>query len=265
MPIAARWKALIGVVGVLLSAQLWAPPAGADPPVAGYRIVHTYPHDPQAFTEGLFYLDGELYESTGQLGQSTLRRVRLEDGKVEQSRAIDANLFGEGIVNWKNEIISLTWRDQVGFIWDLHTFAKLATFHYSGEGWALTQNGKSLILSDGTSTLHFLDPVTLREVRQIQVTADGVPVVNLNELEWVKGEILANVWMTDRIARINPVTGAVKGWIDLSTLPEAAGQVDRDAVLNGIAYDRQHDRLFVTGKEWPHLYEIKLTEAAAGR
>jgi glutaminyl-peptide cyclotransferase len=249
-------KVLLACVG-LLSAFAGAP--GWAQPVSAYRVVHAYPHDPHAFTEGLFYLNGFLYESTGEPGRSTIRKVRLSDGVVLRSRSIAPNLFGEGIVNWGDQIISLTWRDEVGFRWDLGTFKPLAEFHYQGEGWAMTQNGKAIILSDGSSVLHVLDPKTLGEVRRVSVTAAGQPVPNLNELEWVRGEILANVWMTNRIARIDPDTGVVKAWIDLSALPEAANQADPDAVLNGIAYDREHDRLFVTGKDWPHLYEIKLT------
>jgi glutamine cyclotransferase len=239
-------------------AAAWSLAAQATP-IQGYKVKAVYPHDDHAYTEGLFYLDGQLFESTGQEGQSTIRRVRLKDGAVLQSVSIAPNLFGEGIVNWDDEIISLTWRNQVGFRWDLKTFAPKATFQYAGEGWALTQNGKNLILSDGSPILHVLDPVTLREVRQIRVTADGRAVANLNELEWVKGEILANIWQTNRIARIDPQTGVVKAWIDLSGLPETARARDMDAVLNGIAYDAEHDRLFVTGKDWPHLYEIGLT------
>ena len=245
-------------LAVTFAAPLTAGPAAAGTPTTPYTIVHTFPHDTHAFTEGLFYLNGFLYESTGEPGQSTIRRERLSDGKVLQSTSIDPTLFGEGVVAWKNQIISLTWRDQVGFRWNLKTFAKEGEFHYTGEGWALTQDGKHLILSDGTPTLHVLDPITLRQVRQINVTADGQPLSNLNELEWVKGEILANVWMTSHIARIDPHTGVVKGWIDLSQLPEVLTQTNPDAVLNGIAYDAAHDRLFVTGKDWPHLYEIKL-------
>jgi glutamine cyclotransferase len=232
--------------------------AAAAVPVQGYAVKAVYPHDDQAYTEGLFYLHGLLFESTGIEGRSTIRRVRLRDGAVLQSQSIAPNLFGEGIVNWGDEIISLTWRNQLGFRWDLKTFARKATFHYPGEGWALTQNGKNLIMSDGSPTLRVLDPVTFRVVRRIKVTADGQPVFNLNELEWVKGEILANIWQTNQIARIDPQTGAVKAWIDLTGLPETLRSPDADAVLNGIAYDSEHDRLFVTGKDWPHLYEIRL-------
>lgn len=249
-----RW--LSAALAGALCAAIWSP-AAAAPPVYGYEVKATYPHDPGAFTEGLFYLDGALFESTGLEGQSTIRKVRLKDGRVLQSKAISPSLFGEGIVNWGGEIISLTWRDQVGFRWDLKTFALRSSFRYAGEGWALTQNGRHLIMSDGTPVLKMLDPKTFREVRRITVTSDGRPVPNLNELEWVKGEVLANVWQTNLIARIDPKTGAVKGWIDMSGLPETR-QRGSDAVLNGIAYDAAADRLFVTGKNWPRLYEIKL-------
>ncbi|WP_394762792.1 glutaminyl-peptide cyclotransferase [Phenylobacterium sp.] len=254
-------QALVGMG--LLSATV-APPAVAAVPTGGLAIKHIYPHDTGAFTEGLFYLGGDLFESTGMPGRSDVRRVRLVDGVVLQAQPIAANLFGEGIVNWGGEILSLTWQDQIGFRWDLKALKPKTSFRYAGEGWALTQDGKHLIMSDGTPILRFRDPVTFKEVRHIQVTADGRPVPNLNELEWVKGEILANVWQTHLIARIDPVTGKVKAWIDLGSLPETQGG-NPDAVLNGIAYDREHDRLFVTGKYWPHLYEIRLTPPKAGR
>jgi glutaminyl-peptide cyclotransferase len=246
---------------VALALLLAAGPAAAALPVYGFDVKATYPHDPGAYTEGLFYLDGVLYESTGQWGRSGIRKVRLRDGAVLQAQAIAPTLFGEGIVNWGGELISLTWRDHVGFRWDLRTFRQIGTFEVPGEGWALTQDGKTLIMSDGTPVLRFLDPKTLAVVRRLTVTAEGQPLVNINELEWVKGEILANIWQTNRIARIDPVTGAVKGWIDLTGLPETVEPHDQDSVLNGIAYDREHDRLFVTGKQWPHLYEIRITPA----
>lgn len=242
-----------------LAAMVVGAPAAAAIPTGGFAIKHVYPHDPGAFTEGLFYLRGDLFESTGMPGQSNVRRVRLADGVVLQSQAIAPNLFGEGIVNWGDEIVSLTWQDHIGFRWDLKRLKPKATFHYAGEGWALTQDGKHLIMSDGTPVLRFRDPVTFKEVRHIQVTADGQPVGNLNELEWVKGEILANIWQTRLIARIDPRSGKVKAWIDMAGLPETQGRGNPDAVLNGMAYDREHDRLFVTGKYWPHLYEVRLT------
>jgi len=246
-------------------ALAWGVSAWAGLPVYGVKVKASYPHDTRAYTEGLFWLDGSLFESTGLVGQSNIRRVRLADGAILQSQAISPAMFGEGIVNWGGEIISLTWRDQVGFRWDLKTLTLKSSFTYPGEGWALTQNGKHLIMSDGTPTLRVLDPRTLKVVRRIPVTADGKPVVNLNELEWVKGEVLANIWQTNVIARIDPATGRVKGWIDLSGLPEASRRRDADAVLNGIAYDKAGDRLFVTGKNWPRLYEITLTPAKAAR
>lgn len=247
----------------LAATACFAPPATAATPVDSIKVVHVYPHDTGAFTEGLFYLNGDLYESTGIPGQSNIRRVRLRDGQVLQSQMIPPQMFGEGIVNWGSEIVSLTWQDQTGFRWDLKTFARKASFRYPGEGWALTQDGVHLIMSDGTPWLRILAPATFRELRRVQVTADGRPVANLNELEWVKGEVLANIWQTNRIARIDPATGKVKAWIDLSDLPEATGAGVPDAVLNGIAYDREHDRLFVTGKYWPHLYEIRLVPPKA--
>lgn len=225
----------------------------------GVRVVRSYPHDPAAFTQGLIYRDGKLYESTGLEGASTIREVRLEDGKVLRSVALPASLFGEGIVDWKRELISITWRSGIGFRWDRASFRKLGEFRYPGEGWGLTRNRREIIMSDGTAVLRFLDPVTLAERRRLTVVEDGLPLINLNELEWVKGEILANVWLTDTIARIDPRTGRVKGRIDLSALRPGAGRGD-DEVLNGIAYDAARDRLFVTGKLWPRLYEIKLAK-----
>lgn len=252
-------------IALAVFAAAWACAAHAALPVNGVTVKASYPHDVRAYTEGLFYLDGSLFESTGLVGQSNIRRVRLSDGAVLQSQAIAPSMFGEGIVNWGGEIISLTWRDQVGFRWDLKTLAMKSSWSYPGEGWALTQNGVNLFMSDGTPVIRVLDPKTLKVVRKIRVTAEGQPVANLNELEWVKGEILANVWQTNAIARIDPKSGVVRGWIDLSALPEARSRRDQDAVLNGIAYDKAKDRLFVTGKNWPHLYEIKLTPPKAGR
>jgi len=255
---APSWARLTG--GLLAAA--WAKAALAALPVQGVEVKAAYPHDARAFTQGLLYLDGQLFESTGLEGQSTIRKVRLKDGAVLQSKAISPELFGEGMVNWGNELISVTWQDRVGFRWDLKTFALRTSFAYPGEGWALTQDGKSLIMSDGTPFLRFLDPRTFKEIRRVRVTAEGRPVANLNEIEWVKGEVLANIWQTSLIARIDPRSGAVKGWIDLSDLPETKRRPNPDAVANGIAYDGQGDRLFVTGKLWPRLYEVRLKPAA---
>jgi glutaminyl-peptide cyclotransferase len=239
------------------------------PPVSGlglpaapnltFRVVNTYPHDRAAYTEGLVVDGGAVYEGTGLNGQSTLRQVDLESGKVLQSAALGPQHFGEGVTTWNDQIIQLTWKSHLGFVYDRATFKLLKTFNYPTEGWGLTQDGASLITSDGTSTLHFMDPVTFQETKRITVTDQGRPVVNLNELEYVRGEILANVWQTDRIARIAPETGAVIGWIDLAGLLNPAERPPSvDAVLNGIAYDAGHDRLFVTGKLWPKLFEITL-------
>jgi glutaminyl-peptide cyclotransferase len=224
----------------------------------GYKVVHAYPHDQRAFTQGLIYLDGHLYESTGLKGQSSLRMEDLDTGTILQHADMPAQYFGEGLTNWGSTLIQLTWQSHIGFVYDRFSFRVLRTFEYSGEGWGLTQDGKNLILSDGTATLRFLDPATFREVRRITVESKGEPVTKLNELEYIHGEIYANIWYTDRIARISPRTGAVLGWIDLSGLLAPDERTNPGAVLNGIAYDAQHDRLFVTGKLWPKLFEIKV-------
>jgi glutaminyl-peptide cyclotransferase len=229
-------------------------------PEYGYDVVHTYSHDPQAYTQGLFYLNGFLYEGTGQWGQSSVRKVRLETGEVLEKRDIPEQYFGEGIINWKDRLIEITWKSQEGFIYDLASFVPKGHFSYPGEGWGLTQDGKRIIMSDGTSELRFWDPETLREMGRVRVTADGVPVDQLNELEWVKGEVFANIYQTDRIARIDPSSGKVTGWIDLRGILSAADRVRQVDVLNGIAYDPRTDRLWVTGKWWPKLFEIKLVK-----
>jgi glutamine cyclotransferase len=229
----------------------------------GYRIVHTYPHDPQAYTQGLLYKDGYLYESTGLNGRSSLRIVDLETGRVLQKADVPAQYFAEGLASWGSSLIQLTWQSHIAFVYDRFSFRLLHTFTYKGEGWGLTEDGKSLILSDGTATLRFFDPGTFREVRHIVVKDRGSEVTQLNELEYVQGEIYANVWHTDRIARISPATGKVLGWIDLSGLLSPGQVSDPEAVLNGIAYDAAHDRLFVTGKLWPKLFEIQIVPEAA--
>jgi glutamine cyclotransferase len=254
-----KFRALgIAALALLLGAPVFSAPASAAVPVYGYQVLRAYPHDPQAFTEGLFYRDGELYESTGLEGHSTIRRVNLETGQVLQQREIAPQYFGEGIIAWKDRLVELTWQSHIGFVYDLKTFSPISSFQYPGEGWALTRDDHRLIMSDGTPDIRFLDPETLAETGRIHVTDDGRPVRNINELEWVKGEIYANIWQTDLIARIDPESGKVVGWIDLRGLlkPEDIhGQVD---VLNGIAYDAEHDRLFVTGKLWSKLFEIRL-------
>ena len=228
-------------------------------PVYGYRVIHTYPHDKTAFTEGLFWRDGYLYESTGLEGRSFIRKVALNTGHSVQSRTVPSQYFGEGIVAWKDRLIELTWQSHVGFVYNLKTLEPISSFPYPGEGWALTHDDKRLIMSDGTSQLRFLDPDSLNEIARVTVTDEGRPVADINELEYVRGEVLANIWHTNRIARIDPADGHVKGWIDLSGLLKPTEISDpREGVLNGIAYDAKDDRLFVTGKLWPKLFEIKI-------
>ena len=236
----------------------------AEVPTYGYQVVRTFPHDTHAFTEGLFYLKGDLYESTGLNGQSEIRREQLDSGKVLARIALPDRYFGEGIVEWGQRLVQLTWRGQVGFVYDLATLHQQSQFAYQGEGWGLTQNGRWLIMSDGTPELRFLNPDTLAETGRLEVTYEGRPLRNLNELEWVRGEIYANVWQTDWIARIDPDSGAVVGLIDLRGLLPANERVPGETdVLNGIAYDAQGDRLFVTGKNWPRLFQIRLRRKAS--
>ena len=245
------------IIAVMTFVVGFAPPQFKQAPVSGYEVVRTYPHDPKAFTQGLFYLDGFLYEGTGMHGESSIRKVRLENGEVVQIHRLEERYFGEGIAAVGNTIVQLTWQTEVGFVYDLKTFERQRTFTYEGEGWGLTYDGSRLIMSDGTEALRFLDPKTLKETGRVIVKDGGRPVPQLNELEIVKGEIYANVWGQDRIARISPKTGQVLGWIDLRGLlsPQEAAGVD---VLNGIAYDAAGDRLFVTGKWWPKLFEIRV-------
>ena len=222
------------------------------------QVVHTFPHDSKAFTQGLVYVDGYLFESTGIAGQSSLRKEDLETGGILQFHDVPSQYFAEGLTNWEDTLIQLTWESHIAFVYDRSTFRLLRTFHYEGEGWGLTQDGKSLILSDGTATLRFFDPATFHEQRSIVVKDRGKPVTQVNELEFVHGEIFANIWHSDRIARISPATGKVVGWIDLTGLLPENQRSGPEAVLNGIAYDAAKDRLFVTGKLWPRIFEIKL-------
>jgi glutamine cyclotransferase len=240
----------------LIGALVLIAPAQADTP---WKLVRSYPHDTSAFTEGLFYLDGALYESTGLEGQSEIRKVALKTGKVLQRRVIERPYFGEGIVNWKDRLVSLTWRHGQGFVWKLADFTPISGFRYDGEGWGMTQDGHSLIMSDGTAQIRFLDPDSLAEERRITVRWNGRPVDRLNELEYVKGEIWANIWYDTKIARIDPRTGAIIDWIDVAALRKAAGATDSEAVANGIAYDAKTDRVFITGKNWSKLFEIKVS------
>jgi len=237
----------------------WITGCAAAQQTDGYKVVHAYPHDTHAFTQGLVYIDGHLYESTGLVGQSSLRMEDLETGRIERYQDDPGKFFAEGLTNWGETLIQLTWQDHAVMVYDRASFRLLRTMRYPGEGWGLTQDGKSLILSDGSAVLHFLDPTNLHELRRISVRDSSAPVTQLNELEFIHGEIYANVWHTDRIARISPSTGQVIGWIDLKGLLPPDLRSNGEAVLNGIAYDAPHDRLLVTGKLWPRIFEIKLT------
>ncbi len=229
-------------------------------PVYGYEIVNTFPHDPLAFTQGLIFQDGSLLESTGQNGKSSLRRVELKTGKVLQKADVPGLYFAEGMTLFNGKIYQLTWQNHKGFIYDPTTFEKQGEFRYDGEGWGLTHDAESLILSDGTYQIRFLDPQTFEVKKTISVYGHGKPLEEINELEYVKGEIYANIWHEDRIARIDPQTGKIVGWIDLAGLLPAGEVTSEEAVLNGIAYDETGDRLFVTGKLWPKLFEIRLKQ-----
>lgn len=240
------------VLSVSSSVATWAAP------VEGYKVIHTYPHDSAAYTQGLIYLDGNLYEGTGLNGHSSIRMVDLATGKVLQHYELPGEYFGEGLTDWGSTLVELTWKAQMGFVYDRFSFRQLRTFNYSGEGWGLTHDRTSLIMSDGTPYLRFLDPKTFKEIRRVKVTDDGKPIDQINELEYIHGEVYANIWQTNRIARISPATGKVIAWIDLSGILPGYDGSDGNAVLNGIAYDAKTDRLFVTGKLWPKLFEIKL-------
>ncbi len=228
-------------------------------PVYKYTVIHAYPHDRNAFTQGLAFDDGFLYEGTGLYGHSTLRSLELTTGEILQVRELPSQFFGEGITIYKNKIIQLTWQSNLGFVYDKYSFDLLQTFNYSSEGWGITHDGQRLIMSDGTATLRYLDPDTLVEIGSIEVRDHNGPVDRLNELEYVNGEIYANVWQTEYIARISPDTGRVIGWVDLKGLLDSEDMSKQVDVLNGIAYDIKDDRLFVTGKFWPKIFEIVLT------
>jgi glutaminyl-peptide cyclotransferase len=223
----------------------------------GVTVVHRWPHDPTAFTEGLEIHDGLLYEATGLVGQSGVRVSDPSTGNIIRRLTLGQPYFGEGISVFRGKLYELTWTTGVGFIYDTATFTKRGSFTYSGEGWGMTHDSVSLIMSDGTNVLRFLDPATLHVQSALTVTAAGLPVTHLNELEWIKGEIWANVWQTPQIARIDPHTGNVKSWIDLTSILPTGSQSDSVDVANGIAYDSAADRIFVTGKRWPVLFEIK--------
>lgn len=235
--------------------------SAAEPVSLSYEVVNVYPHDPEAFTQGLFFKDGALYETTGQYGQSTIRRINLVTGAVEKKRFLPAEVFGEGSVAWGSDIIVLTWRAGQGYVLDAESFKVRRRFKYEGEGWGLTHDGARLIISDGTQTLRFLDPQTLQQTGSVDVTYRGAPLTNINELEWVEGKLLANVWGSEAIVRINLESGAVEAVADMRGLLSEADLAQGGAdVLNGIAYDPATSRLFVTGKYWPKIFEVKLTD-----
>ncbi|KAA6182845.1 glutaminyl-peptide cyclotransferase [Thiohalocapsa marina] len=251
-----------GLLSALLTGLLHGVAAAADTPpapapVQGYRVVASYPHDPSAFTQGLAFHDGALYESTGLYGRSTLRRVELASGRVLQQVALPDTMFGEGITVWRDEIVQLTWRAHRGLRFDRASLRQSGEFHLPGEGWGLTHDGRRWIVSDGTADLRFLDPQTQREVRRVQVQDAGRPLRRLNELEFIDGEVWANIWHDDRLVRISPADGRVLGYVDLQGLRPEGLRRHREAVLNGIAYDVDRGRLLVTGKYWPWLYHIE--------
>lgn len=258
-----RLAALLAVLVAPLAAQ--SPPVEEPITVEVAVPVARYPHDPDAFTEGLFIDRGELWESTGMVGRSSVRKVDLATGKVLKQAVIPPPYFGEGIVPWQGQILSLTWQNGTGFRWDRGSLRKRGSFKYSGEGWALTSNGSELIMSDGTDTLRFVDPKTFKVKRTLPVTVKGRPLKLLNELEWVNGQVLANVWKTNYVVRIDPVSGKVVGVIDLSQLRLESGATGYNQDTNGIAYDARTGKLYMTGKEWPVLFEVKLVPKQAAR
>ena len=231
----------------------------APPSVYTYLVVNTYLHDPTAFTQGLVFADGIFYEGTGQHGASGIRKVAPATGVVLAEKRLSEQYFGEGIAVFGNRLYQLTWKAGICFVYDKNTFALQTQFTYPTEGWGITHDGEKLAMSDGTNTIYFRHPDTFEEMGRIEVTDSAGPVHYLNELEYIKGQLFANVWQTDRIVRIDPKTGAVTGWIDLAgILPSEDRLQHRVDVLNGIAYDAETDRLFVTGKWWPKLFEIRL-------
>jgi glutaminyl-peptide cyclotransferase len=277
-PRSAKWLALV-TLGALIGAGLalnrapqttTTPPATsqtAQAPVAalqlGWKTVASYPHDSNAFTQGLVWHDGGFYEGTGLEGKSQLRRVAFPSGRVEKKIDLPGNLFGEGIALVGDKIFQITWQSKIGFIYERDTLKPLRQFSYENEGWGLTYDGQFLIQSDGTSTLIYRDAQSFQTVRQMPVTMNGQPLSRLNELEWIEGEIWANVWQTDTIVRIDPATGRVKSYLDLTGLLPRRLRTGKEDVMNGIAYDSETKRLFVTGKLWPRLFEIKVLDGAA--
>ena len=249
---------LLATIG--MAAGQSSSPKGKDGPTeCTFEVVRQFPHDPRAFTQGFTYNDGFFYEGTGRTGQSSLRQVNPENGHVVRKVDLAPDLFGEGITVLGNEVLQLTWLSHIGFVYDLRDFHLLRTFQYAGEGWGLTTDGHDLFMTDGSAEIRVLDASTFSEKRRIKVRESGKPVDQLNELEFIEGEIYANIWHSDRIARISPETGKVVGWIDLTGLPGPFYQRQAEEVLNGIAYDPTGKRLFVTGKLWPKIFEIRVS------
>jgi glutamine cyclotransferase len=244
-----------------VAAQTSHPDSARAPQEYTFTIVQSFPHDTSAFTQGLAYRDGFLYEGTGLEGRSSLRKVRLETGEVVQQVNLGPDFFGEGVTLVEDKVLQLTWKAGVGFVYDLNTLQLLRRFSYSGEGWGIAAHGREVFMSDGTSKIRVLDAETLQEKRRFMVHDGATPVEQLNELEFVEGQIFANVWHSNRIARISPQSGQVVGWIDLTGLLSPVYRVGPEAVLNGIAYDPIRERLFVTGKLWPKIFEIRLSPA----
>jgi glutaminyl-peptide cyclotransferase len=253
----------VSVLSTLLVLCTFATPieakSGSQESGNSYRVLNAYPHDSGAFTQGLVFVDGHMYESTGLNGSSSLRMVDISTGKVLQRYDLPPEYFGEGLTDWGSTLVQLTWKSHKGFVYDRFTFSVLRTFDYEGEGWGLTHDKTRLIMSDGTSSLRFLNPKTFQEISRIRVTDESDrPVENINELEYIHGEVYANIWHTDRIARISPSSGKVLGWLNLTGIIDKRRLRSSDSVLNGIAYDSVEDRLFVTGKQWPELFQIEL-------
>ncbi len=249
---------IAGVVWLIRSSSPDEPGLGNLTPYMTYEVVQAYPHDAQAFTQGLVYWDGFLYESTGLYGESSLRKVEVDTGRVVMQVDLPPQYFAEGLALWEDRLVQLTWQEGTGFIYDISDFSQTGQFTYPTEGWGLTHDGERLILSDGSDTLYFLDPDTFAFMDSVRVTFEGEGVTRLNELGFIDGQVFANIWQTDQIIRIDPSSGEVLGWIDLAgILPDDARRPETD-VLNGIAYDSKNNRLFITGKLWPFLYEIRL-------
>jgi glutaminyl-peptide cyclotransferase len=249
----------LSLASVLLSLPGWTPAWAQTAPVRSYKVVRMYPHDPAAFTEGLEFHNGELWESTGLNGSSSVRRVDLATGKPIENHPLSTLYFGEGITFFGERLYQLTYMNGIAFVYDSKTFKQIESFHYPGEGWAMTHDAKRLVMSDGSAALRFLDPATFRELSRLVVRDGSRPVANLNELEWIEGEIWANIWMQEIVARIDPHSGQVISWVDFKGLRAQAGCGEDCDVFNGIAYDAPRKRIFVTGKRWPKLIQVQVT------